>query len=224
MNLKRHIRIRIYKNTLVVERGDILKQLTIIGKPNVGKTLFLINFAEFLGIKELEFEVSSLDGLKMIKRYSIKKALEELVDNNIHKTRQIYSIIINVPLNKGKKTVKFIDTVGFIDNIHPEKDIRKGIAYTLQLIQQTDIILHIIDSSAIDKNLPNSLSDIDFTIAKFAEIKKGYCILANKIDLPEGKENFEKIRILFRGNLVIPISAKYKKGFKEVKSFVISSI
>ncbi|MGB9812347.1 MAG: GTPase [Thermovenabulum sp.] len=226
MNLNKTKRIKIKGKKIYMHEGsdNYLKQCAVVGKPNVGKTLFVINFSEFLGIKELEFEVTAFNGMKMIKKYSIKKAIEELVDDNPHKTRQIHSIIVNLPLNKGKKTIKFIDTIGFTDGIHPEQDIRRAISQTLQVVQAADIIFHIIDASAIEKKLPNSIGEIDLSIAQFAEIKKGYCILANKIDLLEGKENLERLKEQFKGNLIIPISAKYKKGFKEVRAFVINAV
>ena len=85
--------------------------------------------------------------------------------------------------------------------------------------------MHIIDASAVThKDLPNALGEVDYQIAQFAQLKRGYVILANKMDLPETGKGLAKIRQEFAGNLIIPISALYKKGFKEVKTFVVHNI
>ena len=136
-----------------------MKRCTIIGKTNVGKTLFLINFAEYLGSKSLDIELIGNEGVKTIQKIYFKTAISRLVDENPHKTRCIQAIIVNIPMGKGKKRIRIIDTSGFIDGIHPNVEIRKGISQTLSLIRESDVILHIIDASAAEhKDLPTSMT------------------------------------------------------------------
>lgn len=198
-----------------------MKRCTIIGKTNVGKTLFFINFAEYLGVKFLVVEFINHEGIKTTQKIYSKSAISELIDNKIHKTRGIQSLYIDVPIGKGKKKIKMVDTVGLIDGIHPDINMRKAISQTLSIIRESDIILHLIDASAtVDKDLPNALGEIDYQIAQFGQLKRGYAILANKMDLTGSELGLNKIKQEFAGNLIIPISALYKKGFKEVKTFV----
>lgn len=70
-----------------------MKRCTIIGKTNVGKTLFLINFAEYLGSKSLDIELIGNEGVKTIQKIYFKTAISRLVDENPHKTRCIQANI-----------------------------------------------------------------------------------------------------------------------------------
>jgi len=202
-----------------------MKRCTIIGKPNVGKTMFLINFAEYLGAKALNVDLLYSDGTKNSINLSSKTAVLRLVDENPHKTRCIQEITLNVPMGKGKKKIKIVDTAGLIDGIHPDVDVRKAISQTLSIIRDSDLILHIIDAPAAkSKDLPSSMGEVDYQIAQFAQLKRGYAILANKMDLPAANEGLDKIKEEFPGHLILPISALYKRGFKEVKAFVVRNI
>ena len=55
-------------------------------------------------------------------------------------------------------------------------------------------------------------------------MRTGYVMLANKIDIPGSETGLNKLREEFPANLILPISALYKRGFKEVKDFVIRNI
>ncbi|TYP48689.1 GTPase [Thermosediminibacter litoriperuensis] len=202
-----------------------MKKCVIIGKPNAGKTAFLINFTEYLGVKNLEFNFLLPDGTKLRKKYTYKSASRELIDRTPHKTLSLQSVTVEMPMGKGKKKIQLIDTTGLIDGIHNRQEVRKAISQTISAILNSDVILHIIDGSAVNrKDLLSSPSDVDYQIAKFAHLKKGYAILVNKMDLPEAGEGLKFIEREFHGNLIIPISALYKRGFKEVKTFVAYNV
>lgn len=202
-----------------------MKSCAIIGKTNVGKTLFFINFAEYLGLKNLDLELSDERGQKYKKRLSIKNAQKQLTDNTPHKTIKSQSLIIDFPLGKGKKKIQLIDTVGLIDGIHTDVEIRRAISATLAIIREAHLILHLIDVSAASHgDLPSALGEVDYQVAQFAQLRRGYAILANKMDLPGASSGLEYIRQEFSGNVILPISAKYKEGFKGVKVFVAHNI
>jgi small GTP-binding protein len=202
-----------------------MKQCTIIGKTNVGKTLFLINFAEFLGTKTFDINFVYKEDIKTFKNISSKTAISRLVDEKPHKTRCIQAITLDIPMGKGKKRMEIVDTAGLIDGIHPDIEVRKAISQTLAIIRDSDIILHIIDAyAAKKKELPNSMGEVDYQIAQFAQLKRGYAILANKMDLQGAEDGLKKIKEEFSGHVIFPISALYKRGFKEVKTFVARNI
>lgn len=202
-----------------------MKRCTIIGKTNVGKTLFLINFAQYLGAKSLDIESIKGPDFRTLNKYSFNTAISQLVDSNFHKTRCIQSVTIDIPMGKGKKRIRIMDTGGLVEGIHSNIEIRKTISQTLGTIRDSDIILHVIDAyAANNKTLPNSMGEVDYQIAQFAQLKRGYAILANKMDIPGSKDGLLKIKQEFQGNVVFPISALHKKGFKEVKTFVAHNI
>ncbi|ADL07942.1 GTPase [Thermosediminibacter oceani] len=173
----------------------------------------------------MEFDFLLPDGTKLKKKYTYKLAFRQLVDGIPHKTLNLQTVTVELPVGKGKKKIQLIDTTGLIDGIHNREEVRKAMSQTLSAILDSDVVLHIIDGSAVNrKDLLSSPSDVDYQIAKFAQSKKGYAILVNKMDLPEAKEGLKSIEREFHGNLIIPISALFKRGFKEVKTFVAYNI
>ncbi|MFO7151756.1 MAG: GTPase [Bacillota bacterium] len=198
-----------------------MKKCIIVGKPNVGKTTFLINFAEYLGAKTIEFEFAFPDGTKFKKKYPCKSAISDLVDENSHKTLALQGATLEIPVGKGKKKIQVIDTTGLIDGIHEDPKVRRSISQTIYEVLNSQMIIHIIDGSAVTKeDLPSSPSEVDFQISQIARLKKGYVILVNKMDLPGAEEGLKIIEEKFHGNVIIPVCAINKKGFKEVKTFV----
>jgi predicted GTPase len=132
---------------------------------------------------------------------------------------------VNIHVGKGKKNIELIDTTGLTDRIHQDENIRKAISQTLASIRESQIILHMVDASTVfSKGAVSSLGEVDYQVAQFAQLKNGYVMLANKIDLNEGCLGLNKLKQEFPGNKIIPVSAKHKTGFKEVLSFVRKNI
>ena len=197
----------------------------IIGKVNVGKTLFFINFADYLGLKSLEISFRYQSGRVFSKNYKIEQARKELVGTEKHKTRCLQSIKIDIPVGKGKKKIDLVDTSGLVDGIHENEEIRRSIAQALSMVREADLILHLIDGVEVGQNeLAQALGTVDYQVAQFAQMKGAYAILVNKIDLAGSEIGLNKLQKEFVGHNIIPISALLKDGFKEVKAFVWGNI
>ena len=99
-------------------------------------------------------------------------------------------------------------------------------ARTLRLIRDTEFILHIIDIKNINKDKKDKdiLFPIDRLILDYASLEKRYAILANKMDLSFAEMNFRILKKNLKDIIIIPISALYKEGFKEVKKMVLSYV
>jgi len=201
------------------------QECLILGKVNVGKTLFLISFAEYLGLKDIEITFLSPDQQAWKMKYSINRAKGLLINPHPHKTRCLQKVTLNLPMGKGKKEIALIDSSGFVEGIHENREIRKGIAQTLSKISKTSVILHLIDTAKVGemKNL-TKMGEVDLQIAQFAQIKGGYALLANKMDIPYAKAGLDHLKQELSDLTIIPISAKEKQGFKEVKAFVCRNI
>lgn len=202
-----------------------MKECLVIGKTNVGKTLFTLNFADYLGLKSLRMDISFPDGSTAHYHYDLATAVAELTDSEPHKTRCLQSIVLQIPAGKGKKRFVLTDTSGLIDHVHGETDVRKAIAQTLAKIRQADVVLHIVDASAVGKQgAVEALGEIDYQIAQFAQMRKSYLLLANKMDLPDSREALFRLQGEFPGHRIIPVSALHRKGFREVKQFVTRNL
>ncbi|EOD01052.1 GTPase [Caldisalinibacter kiritimatiensis] len=195
----------------------------ILGNTNVGKTTFFLNFAEFLGVNKVLIKVEYPSGKILTKEMSLNIARKSLVSNEAHKTLRLQKLTLKIPIFKGKKEVKLIDTTGLIDGIHPNKEIRNAIAQTLEYLNESHIILHIIDITTLHNS--KTLSLIDRQLIDFGKTINNYALLINKIDLEKNKDTLTKFKnIIDKDVYWIPISALYKQGFYEVKKFVVNSL
>lgn len=198
-----------------------MKRCLVIGKTNAGKTLFTLQFADYLGVKELEIRVDEPDGTRSVLRCSTPEAIARLTSEAPHQTRALHSIRLELPAGKGVKRFDIVDTSGLVDGIHGDASVRKAMAQTLAAVRDADVILHVIDAAkAGASGVLGAIGDVDYQVAQFAQIRDGYLILANKIDLPTAAAGLAKIRSELPGHAVVPISALHRQGFKEVKRFV----
>ena len=198
-----------------------MKECLVVGKVGVGKTLFVLNFASYLGLSQTNITIEYPDGQIETKHYSIDSARRRLVGVDLHTTKSLQSIVIQVPAIKGVRRCLITDSSGLIDYIHPNINIRQAIAQTLSAIRQADLIIHVVDISQVGAHgVPSALGEVDYQVAQFAQMRGGYVILANKMDLPGSERGLSKLSLELPGHKIIPISALNKQGFKEVKAFV----
>ncbi|WZL74954.1 50S ribosome-binding GTPase [Clostridiaceae bacterium 35-E11] len=198
-----------------------MKKCLIIGRPNAGKTLFMLNFAQYLGFKNIKIKFQSHDCEMKMEEYIIEIAKEKLSSSTPYKTTCLQSIALDFPVFKGKKTVEILDSSGLIDGIHNNIQIRRAMGQTLAAIKESDLILHIIDvSNLVMGNLLEMIGKVDYELAQYGLIKEGYVILGNKIDLLENKTPIIRLQKEFPNHYIIPISALTKQGFSEVKTYV----
>lgn len=191
----------------------------VIGRTNVGKTAFVLNFAEYLGLDRAEIFFRYPDGFATKQTFLLDVARQELIGRGQHKTRCLQALELDIPAGKAKKRITMMDSSGFADGIPADEAVRKAVAQTLRQIRQAALVLHMLDAAS-----PGAIGEVDRQVARFAETRGGYLILANKMDLPSAREGLERIRAFFSGHLVLPISATQKKGFKEVKAIVARSL
>lgn len=198
-----------------------LKQCVIIGKTNVGKTLFAINFASFLGISKLEMEFTTPGGEVHERTLLQAAAVAELTSDAPHHTLGLQRIHVKMPGFKGQKQFALVDTSGLAEGIHEESLVRKAMAQTLAQVRNAQVILHLVDASSVGKvGTIRAMGEVDWQVAQFGGMRQGYAILANKMDVEGAHQGLVQIRQDFPGHLIIPISALQKTGFAEVKQFV----
>lgn len=202
-----------------------MTECIVVGRANVGKTLFLVNFAEFLGYRKMALARQLPDGASESLDLSSKEARQVLVDNRPHTTRSLQTVSVNLPVGKGGKTVQLTDTSGISEEIHESLEVRRAQAQTLRRLLESRLVLHLIDAARVGTvGAREALGEVDYQIARYAPLRGAYAVLANKIDLPRAGEGVKAICREFTGHHVIPVSALHKKGFREVKTFVWRNI
>ncbi|HHT01129.1 MAG TPA: GTPase domain-containing protein [Firmicutes bacterium] len=193
----------------------------IIGKTNVGKSLFLVNYAAHLGVRELALERRYRDGRIEYLKLTLTEARRKLVDEVPHCTRYLDTINLLIPGGKGKRKIALTDSCGLTDDIHGEEDVRRAMASTLARLRAVEVVLHMLSAPMVGEAPPSqAVSELDRQIARFASLRSHYALLANKMDLDHAKQGLARLQKEFAGHRVIPISALERQGFREVSAFV----
>ncbi|MDR3563517.1 MAG: GTPase domain-containing protein [Negativicutes bacterium] len=201
-----------------------MKEFAVIGRPNSGKTLFVLNFAGFLGCKATDITFRSSDGQLYRRHYGLSEAKRELCSSVVHKTRVIQSLVLSVPVGKTGVQFTLSDTCGVSENIHNDQMVRQGMAQTLGLLRSVDFIIHIIDLSTVNEGHWQNQNSIDREIYRYGIARSRYVLVANKIDLPAAKIHLTQLNTEFNQATVLPVSALTNEGFQAVKSYVVRNV
>jgi len=199
------------------------KQVLIVGRPQVGKTLFLINYAAYLGQQQLKLVRHEADQTVETVVLSPVQARTRLVGEGApHKTLALQHVAMNFPKAKGSVQIELCDTPGLVDTIPSDEQLRRGMAQAIRRIRQSHMVLHIVDATRLRQpsNVSDEVASIDEEIARFGLSRGGYVVLVNKIDLPGAQDAPRRARALFPGHLIIGVSALTSRGFKEVTRVV----
>lgn len=200
-----------------------MRELITVGRPNSGKTMFTLNFASYIGSKTVDVTFRTYDDLITCRHFSIEEAKRELCGLTLHKTKTLQSLVLKIALGKTVVNFKLTDTCGIEEQIHRDEIIRRGMAQTLSLMRCADYIFHVIDLSYKSEEMVK-VSTIDQEIYNYGINRNCYTILANKTDLPFAKDNLTKLAYIFPKANIIPISALFSQGLKEVKTCVSRNI
>jgi predicted GTPase len=200
-----------------------MKEFAIVGRPNSGKTLFALNFALYLGSKTVEMIFRSFDGLTTCRHVSLSEAKHELCAATPHKTRQLQSMLLKVSLGKGSANFKLTDTCGVQEQIHEDEAVRQGMAQTIGLLRGADFIIHVLDLSMIySQHVKNQ--NMDYEIYNYGLARRNYLMIANKTDLSPARQQLGLLPNYFPKVGIVPVSALFSQGFKEVKEHVLRNI
>ncbi|SFU76619.1 GTPase [Alicyclobacillus macrosporangiidus] len=203
-----------------------MKRSLVIGKTNVGKTLFCIHFARYMGVRELRWLVEEADGRTDCRVMSVAEAEASLSDVHPHRTRCLQSVAVEFPAGKTVRQLLLTDTTGLTEGIHPEPALREAMAQTLQAMTDASVILHMVDAWAIGHALggaagPGRVWDaLEAQLADFGVRHGGYVLLANKMDLPGAMDGYRFLCKRYSRQRVLPVSALHGTGFREVKQVV----
>jgi predicted GTPase len=186
-----------------------MRECLIVGKPNAGKTLFFINFAEYLGLRLLW---PTGGGAPL----SPCQARRLLVDDTPHRTRRLQRAAVRVASGLGSRAAVLVDSTGLTEGISPDAEVRQGMARTLQAMQRAQLVLHLVDAAA-RPGTPSAPGEVDREVAAFARGRAGYLLLANKVDLPEASQGLRHLAELLPDDALVPVSARLGKGFPQVR-------
>lgn len=108
------------------------------------------------------------------------------------------------------------DIPGLIEGAHA--NVGLGHEF-LRHIVRCPLLLHVVDAAGSEGRDP--LEDLarvreELKLYDARLVKRPWLIAANKVDLPEAKENIKRLRQKFRRQKVVPISAEKGEGIEEL--------
>ena len=97
----------------------------------------------------------------------------------------------------------------------------------LRHVERTKVFIHVVDAAGLEGVDPiENIEKINEELKKYNDslLDRPMVIACNKMDIPEAKENFEKIKAIYepKGIKVFPISAATNTGLDELLSAVSS--
>lgn len=196
-------------------------ELLVIGKPNTGKTLLLLNLAQYLGMREICIDVGDLDGALKTKRISLDRARRDLVSLYTPKTTQLQTMTWEMAIGRQRNALVVTDSPGILEGIHPDADYRRQLALTLERATRVMAVFHVVDASATGTRRPEAPGTFDVALAEWAASQPGYLLVANKVDKPGGLEGLRLLRERFPGTPLVPASAVTRRGFRELKGWIV---
>lgn len=193
----------------------------IVGRPNVGKTLFLIQFARYLGLKSAAFTFVDPGGVTVVESLTPARARLRLVSARPHETRRLQHVEVSLNGGRTRRPLLLTDSTGVPERVHPHPDVRRGVVQTLRALQEAAVVLHVIDAAELgEQGWGASISPVDDQIARFAAGRCPYLVLANKMDLSWSRPGYGALRRALEGRTVVPVSALRGTGFREVRAFL----
>lgn len=130
-----------------------------------------------------------------------------------------------VSLDQGSSFV-LADIPGLIEGAHEGVGLGHNF---LRHVERTRLLLHVVDIAAVDGRDP--LGDFETINAELRQYnpklaERPQVVAANKVDLPDGRENLEKFTksVEAKGYKVFPISAATNSGVKELMHYVAAKL
>ena len=88
----------------------------------------------------------------------------------------------------------------------------------LRHIERTRVLVHVVDMSGLEGRDPvESIGQINAELAAYSPVlaQRSQIIAANKMDLPESRENLARVREMAQ-ELVVPISCATREGIPDL--------
>jgi len=125
---------------------------------------------------------------------------------------------LGIVKNKWGETFTLADIPGLIEGASDGAGL--GFEF-LRHIERTKVLIHVVDAAGVEGNDPiESVEKINGELYAYNEelAKRPQIIAANKMDVPEAEENFERLKKEYepRGFKVFPISAASNVGLTEL--------
>lgn len=187
----------------------------VAGLPGVGKTMFWLRTGSGLGGRFLSVRWREPDGREGKRRMSPAEARCRLCSLGRHKTRNPQWMDIAVRRGLPWTKVRLTDTAGLVAGVHPDADLRRGMAESLRLLTDSPVWFHVVDLGRLARE-NGRLHEVDRELLRYRRHVPHYALIANKADLPGAAEAAERLIGAHPDLRIFVVSSLYRTGFDSV--------
>jgi small GTP-binding protein len=184
-------------------------RVALVGRPNVGKTLLLINFAAYWGVRELATDGGTGEMI------SIERARRECVSYVAHKYVRPLSVAL-WPSKSSDRSMILTDTPGILEGVPSAAKVRQAMAQGLKTLFEVEMILMVLDGST------SAISTLEEELIRLTTRIAPVMILDNKNDI-RSEIDPRLHRRQFAGYPVLAVSAMTRRGFRDLKQRLLCS-
>lgn len=185
-------------------------EFVIAGKRSVGKSFFMLQFAEYIANENgYDCLYQSDKGVQLRKISDQGTAMD--IYNKGSKNGDLPKCI-TLFHKPQEKLFKFTDTYSLHDGIQCNQQERKQIKQSLQKIVESEYLIHILDSNQLEKR---GLDELNQELYNIGKRKRCYIMLVNKADTTNTVTKVAELQKKL-GVPLFPVSVKYKEGFFHV--------
>lgn len=190
-------------------------KLAVVGAPKTGKTSFCINFAEYLGAKNLCYTENGPLGRG---RGVIvpSKARQLMVHPGPRCNGVMRSFSVNL-LRSHLRHIVLVDTVSLKEKTPLPRSERQKLLLTLQALQEADAVIYLMDLSCNDPAFSEFAMDAGLRLVDYCRhAAKPFFALGSKCDLARSNKGLYR-DTFFPGGKLIPVSSPTRNGFSQLK-------
>lgn len=196
-------------------------ELLLVGRPNAGKSLLMINFAAYLGLRDIRVDVTDDDGVRRTQRLSLDRARRDLVSLETPKTTRVQVISVEVVIGRQRLGVNVVDTPGLSPAIATDPTERRQSALILERLMGTALVFHVVDASGVRAN---GLDPVDQALLQFGARRTTFLVVANKMDRPGSHEGLTTLKSRAGGTGVVPVSSHTRRGFRDLRLWMVRTL
>lgn len=193
--------------------------LAVVGAPRSGKTLFCINFAEFLGCRILSFTEEG--GTGRGRGTLSPAAARELMVNHGRRSKGVMRTFAVHLLQQPCRRITLIDTFSLKEGQPLPRYERTRLLLTLQALESAAMVLQVIDLSCGDPARLEFDEHVGRSLADYCRRQgKPFLTAGSKADLLEDSERKEHSTAAGK---MLYISSLTQAGFPRLKSDILGS-
>lgn len=194
--------------------------MAVVGASGAGKTLFCINFAEYLGARSLSYAEAAKAG-RGRGLLSPAEARRLMVGRDRRGNGVVRTFAVHLPPRPYRR-LALIDTAALKERSPLPRVERSRLILTLQAIEGADLVLLLIDLSCGDPAILEFNERAGRYLADYCRRQgKLFLIAGSKADLLGGLP--EKRRFIAAGVSLVLISSVTRAGFARLKQMILGT-